>query len=216
MTRFRTLGWAVAGLCAPSQGPRAGLSLPAAYPVRAGGRPCLPPQPRAHWNPSMVPGLALWTTGPCTQRHAHPSCPGPQSAPDPCQPGVPISFLMQPTRPQSLCDPRDALARAGPAEGGRKPRVLGLPGITHTSHDLKWHHGAPGWHKPSNLLLRSHKTGSSDPALRSPGKMGDTTVSKASSTGPRHVPHVIVSGEQQRDSAVHIHTAILPEILYSD
>lgn len=183
MTSSRTLGWAVAGWCAPSRGPRAGLFLPSASPVRAGGRRWLSPHPRAHWNPSMGSGLALWTSGPCTWRRTPPAALDPNLPQTPANLGSPLSFLLQPTRPQSLCDLRDALARAGPAEGGRKPRVPGLPGITHTSHGLKWHYGAPGWHKPSNLLLRSHKTGSSDPALRSPGKTGDTTGFKTSSTG---------------------------------
>lgn len=126
--------------------------------------------PRCLARPSGQQGLAHGDTH--TPAALDPSLPQ-----IPANPGSPLSCLLQPTRPQSLCDPRDALTRAGP-EGGRKPLVSGLPGITHTSHGLKWHHGSPGWHKPSNLLLRSHKTGSSDPALRSPSKRGDSTVSR--------------------------------------
>ena len=183
MTRSRTLGWAVAGWCAPSWGPRAGLfshqSPPSELEVDLGcphTPECTGTRPWALAGPSGQQDLAHGDT------HT-PAALDPNLPQIPAKLGSPLSFLLQPTRTQSLCDPRDALARAGPAEGGRKPRVPGLPGITHTSHGLKWHYRASGWHKPSNLLLRSHKTGSS--GQRSPGKTGHTAVFKTSSTGLR-------------------------------
>lgn len=34
------------------------------------------------------------------------------------------------------------------SKGDRKPRVPGLRGMIHSSHGLKGHHQALGWHKP--------------------------------------------------------------------
>ena len=92
VTCSRTPSWEAMG-CAPKEGPGAGLVPSLASPIRAKGCPGSVHLP--HLEPIGTHWWCKWLAS-CIGRalrikNAHASCPGPQSASNPCPPGAPHS-----------------------------------------------------------------------------------------------------------------------------